>query len=140
MAVLRATFLSMGLPQADNHTSPLDADSDTSYRYQCKTATWCRNHEPYFLHHPWIERLLPIIECGAIIHIFTSQLHLATLRDRDILPRLVVLISAHVLHLLDHVHALDYLAEHNMLAIEKGCWDAGDEELATVCVWARVLA
>lgn len=44
--------------------------------------------------------------------------HLATLSNSNFLRRLVVLMSPHVLNLPHHVHAINNLAEDNVLAIQ----------------------
>lgn len=44
--------------------------------------------------------------------------HLATLGNSNFLRRLVVLMSPHVLDLPHHVHAINNLAEDNVLAVQ----------------------
>jgi hypothetical protein len=44
-----------------------------------------------------------------------------------------------LLHLLDHIHTLHYLAKNNVFVVEEGCWDCGDEELGTVTIFTSVL-
>lgn len=43
------------------------------------------------------------------------------------------------LHLAHDVHAVRDAAEDDVLVVEEGGGDRGDEELAAVCVWAGVL-
>ncbi len=68
----------------------------------------------------------------------SSISHLATLRDGDILIRLLPR-RARVLDLPHDVHAVGHLAEDDVFVVEEGCWDGGDEELAAVGVGAGVL-
>lgn len=66
------------------------------------------------------------------------RLHLSTLRDNDILIRLVVR-DAGILHHANEIHALDDAAKNNMLVVQKRRGGASNEELTSVGVWARVL-
>lgn len=67
-------------------------------------------------------------------------LHLATLRDNDVLRRLVVVTTTpDILDFLHDVHAVDDFAEDDVFAVEEGRGGAGDEELAAVGVGAGVL-
>lgn len=71
------------------------------------------------------------------------NLHFTTLCNRDILYWLAlgVCLCSSVLNLGNDVHTFDYLAKNDVLAVEMGCASRGgdDEELATVCIGARVL-
>jgi len=63
---------------------------------------------------------------------------LPTLRDGAILIRLLAR-SARVLDLADYIHAVDDLAEDDVLVVEEGRRYRGDEELAAVGVGAGIL-
>lgn len=70
-----------------------------------------------------------------------GRLHLPTktnnnLLIRDILPPVPGL---RVLHHTHDIHPVDYLAEDDVLSVEEGGGDSGDEELGAVAVGARVL-
>lgn len=65
--------------------------------------------------------------------------HLATLGNCNLLRRLVVLVSSHILNLPHNVHAIDDLAEHNVLVVQVWQRNSRDEELGAIGVGARVL-
>lgn len=67
-----------------------------------------------------------------------SCLHFTTLDDRHVLVGFV----PHRASLLNHahnIHAVDDLTEDNVLVVQERRGRCGNEELATICVWARVL-
>ena len=66
-----------------------------------------------------------------------SHLELAAVRD-DALLRGGAALGAAALESLDDIHALNDLAEDDVLAIEPWAWDGGDEELGAVSVLAGV--
>ena len=68
---------------------------------------------------------------------FISRSKLATIRYEHFLGGRATL-TAIGLDLLDHVHALDHLAERHMLAVEPRARHRGDKELRAVGVWPRV--
>lgn len=70
---------------------------------------------------------------------FHSSSHFAALSDEDFLRRPITFSGAHILYLPDDIHAIDNFAKHHMLAVEMGKRNSGDEELATIGVWTRVL-
>ena len=68
-----------------------------------------------------------------------SALHLSALGKGYILDWLVGHVGPDVLNLPHDLHAIDNLSEDNMLVVEMRQWDRGDEKLASVRVWTRVL-
>lgn len=58
-----------------------------------------------------------------------SPSHLATLRDCDILQRLISCIRPCVFDLFDHVKPFYNFAKDDMLSIQEWCWDCRNEEL-----------
>lgn len=69
---------------------------------------------------------------------FFRNLQFAAFSDFDRLLRLVARLLVHVLDLVDDLVALEHLSEDDVAAIEPGCDGSGDEELASVGVFARV--
>ncbi len=83
------------------------------------------------------------------------NLHLATLCNRDICRRPALTSHSGVLHFVHYIHTIDNLAEDNVLVVQKWggylkqalsnyqVWqrktNSGNEELAAVAVFARVL-
>jgi hypothetical protein len=65
--------------------------------------------------------------------------HLAALRNGHVLHWPVLRPGPGLLNLLHHVHAVDDLAEDNMLVVEIRSSYGRNEELTAVCVWTRVL-
>jgi hypothetical protein len=61
-----------------------------------------------------------------------------TVNNLHLLHWPVSAISLVVLYLPDHAHALDNLAEDNMLSIQPGGFDGGDEKLRTIGVLASI--
>lgn len=70
-----------------------------------------------------------------------SSSHLAALRDDDVQVGHVLALVPGLghLHLLDDVHAVDDLAEDDVLAVEEGRRHRRDEELGAVAIGSRVL-
>ena len=68
-----------------------------------------------------------------------KKLHLTALSNHNITNRLTLLLNARILNLLDDIHAVDNFAEDDMFVVEEGGGNGGDEELAAVGVWSRVL-
>lgn len=68
-------------------------------------------------------------------------LHFTALRNDNIHIRHVLAAVARFrgLHLLDDVHTVDDLAEDDVLAVEEGGGDGGDEELGTVGIRTSIL-
>ena len=69
----------------------------------------------------------------------SASSHLAALRDDNVLRWLVISTSASILNLLNHIHTLHNLAEHNVLAIEKRRRHARNEELRSIRIRSRIL-
>lgn len=67
------------------------------------------------------------------------QSHLSTLGHRDVQGGLL-LVCADVLNLPHDIHAIDDLAEHDVLVVQKRRWNGGDEELRPIGIGPRVLA
>lgn len=67
--------------------------------------------------------------------------HLTALGDDDVHIRDVLALVARLggFHLLHDVHAVDHLAEHDVLAVEEGGGHRGDEELRAVGAGTGVL-
>ena len=65
------------------------------------------------------------------------QSALTTVRDEDLLAWVTVSTSA-LVHGIDHFLTLDHLSEHDVLAVEPGALDEGDEELGAVGVGTSV--
>lgn len=70
-----------------------------------------------------------------------GHLHLAALGNGNVEVGHVLAAVAGLgsLHLLDDIHAVDDLAEDDVLVVEEGRRDGGDEELGAVGVGAGVL-
>jgi len=64
--------------------------------------------------------------------------HLPALGDGTVLIGLLAR-GPRVLDLADYIHTIDNLTEDDMLVVQEGRRHRGDEELATVGVWAGVL-
>lgn len=64
--------------------------------------------------------------------------HLATLRNRDILIRLLAFASD-ILDLLDNIHAIHDLPKHNVLVVQPGSRHSGDEKLRPILIRSCVL-
>lgn len=62
-------------------------------------------------------------------------LHFSALRNHYILRRLLPL-RASVFNLLDHIHAVDYSPEDNVLVVQERRWHRCNEELTAVCARA----
>lgn len=73
------------------------------------------------------------------VSIATNRSHLAALRYDDIQDWSIVGTSLDILDLPYHIEAIDDLAEDNMLIVQEGRRCGRDEELATICILARVL-
>lgn len=56
-------------------------------------------------------------------------LHLTTLRDDNILHRLIIGTGPNLLNHSHDIHAVNHLAENNVLAVEMRCRRRCDEEL-----------
>lgn len=69
------------------------------------------------------------------------SLHLSTLANHHIhIGNILPLVSRlGVFHLLDYVHPVNDLAKDDVLVVEEGSGDGGDEELGAVGVGAGVL-
>lgn len=67
-----------------------------------------------------------------------SFLHLSTLDDCNILVWFVPG-STGIPNHLHNVHSANNLAKDNMFAVQKRSRRCGDKELASICVWPRVL-
>ena len=76
-----------------------------------------------------------------IAHLRPQTLHLPTLGNNDIHIRHVPPLVTRPCHLdlAHHVHAVSDAAEDDMLVVEERGGHGGDEELASVRVWAGVL-
>ena len=99
----------------------------------------------------WLARHNLLIEQDIQVPAFVNSrvlyvgyvLHLTALRDGHVLDWLSFWVckSPGVLNLGDHVHALDYVAEDDMLSVQMRCpmLCCDDEELATVCLYQSAL-
>lgn len=68
-----------------------------------------------------------------ILH--ASQLVLSTLTNDNVSLGLLFH-HRHVLHKLDHVHALNHMSKHHVRAVQFGTFARCDEKLATVGIFA----
>jgi len=64
--------------------------------------------------------------------------HLPTLRNNDIRRRLLASKSG-ILHLPHDIHAIDNLAENDMLVVQERRGHGGDKELGAVGIWTGIL-
>jgi hypothetical protein len=94
------------------------------------TQAWTYQRDPLFCDRPPLFTLFP--SCAGACS------HLTALRNDNVLRRLALRVGdgARVLNLVHHVHAIDDIAKHNVLAVEMGGAALGcdDEELAAVGV------
>lgn len=70
-----------------------------------------------------------------------GALHFSALRDDNVHVGHILTTVAGLggLHLLDDVHAVDDFAEDDVLVVEEGSGNGGDEELGAVCVGTGIL-
>ena len=85
--------------------------------------------------------MVRILVSGPIIAVDTQVMtrqYLPTIADGHRLQRSVVGVGLEGLNVSDDAHALDDLAEHDMLAVQVRSVDGGDEKLTTVGVGSSI--
>ena len=60
------------------------------------------------------------------------------MRDDDVLVRFIAC-GTRVLDFVDDIHTFNDLSEDDMLVVEEGSWDSGNEELTSIGVRTRIL-
>lgn len=81
--------------------------------------------------------LLNITHCNSNTKLFSPS-HLSALNYGHVLIRFVPC-GPSIFDHVDNIHTLHDLAKHNMFVVQEGRRHCGDEELATVCIWSRIL-
>lgn len=64
--------------------------------------------------------------------------HLSALRNHHIASRLALPSHSRILDLMNYIHPLHHLPKHDMLVIQEGRLDRGNEELRAIAVLARI--